>query len=234
MNVIPAIDLRGGRAVRLEAGDFGKETAYSDDPAALVRKFAEAGAHRVHVVDLDAARGSGENREAVRDILNAGDLAVQVAGGIRDGHVARGWLVAGATAVVIGTVAVREPEVFGAIARAQPGRVLAALDVRGGRPAVTGWSTTEPLRLMPLVQAWNRLPLAGIVLTSVDRDGTLGGPDLPLLAAVQESSKHPVVYSGGVASVADLEAVHAAGAAGVIVGKAIYEGRLDLRAALAL
>jgi phosphoribosylformimino-5-aminoimidazole carboxamide ribotide isomerase len=200
----------------------------------LARSFADAGAHRIHLVDLDAARGTGDNREAVANVITAAGIAVQVAGGIRDGHLARGWLVAGAAAVVVGTLAIRDPDMFGAIARAQPGRVLAALDVRAGRPAVTGWSETERRRIHPLVRSWNRLPLAGIVLTAIDRDGTMGGPDLPMLAAVQDSSRHPIIYSGGVGSFDDLRGLQAAGAAGIIVGKALYEGRLDLRAALAL
>ena len=200
----------------------------------LARSFADAGAHRIHVVDLDAARGTGDNREAAANVITAAGIAVQVAGGIRDGHSARGWLGAGAVAVVVGTLAIREPEAFASIARTQPGRVLAALDVRAGRPAVTGWSETEPRRIHPLVRSWNRLPLAGIVLTAIDRDGTMGGPDLTMLAAVQESSRHPIIYSGGVGSLDDLRDLRRAGAAGVIVGKALYEGRVDLRAGLAL
>ena len=134
----------------------------------------------------------------------------------------------------MGTVAVRDPDLLARVAAAHPGRVLAALDVRGGRPAVTGWSAVEELTVAAALARWADAPLAGVVLTSVDRDGTLGGPDLPLLAEVVAASRHPVTYSGGVGSLADLRAVAAAGAAAVILGRSLLEGLVPLADALAL
>jgi len=142
------------------------------------------------------------------------------------------WLEAGAAAVVMGTAAVRRPDLLAEAAAGHPGRVLAALDVRGGRPAVTGWSAVEELGVRELLGRWHDAPLAGVVVTSVDRDGTLGGPDLELLAIALGATRHPVTYSGGVASLADLRALSEAGAAGVILGKSLLEGLIPLSEAL--
>jgi phosphoribosylformimino-5-aminoimidazole carboxamide ribotide isomerase len=232
MLVIPAIDLRGGKAVRLREGDFDRQRTVADDPVQVALAYAADGARRLHVVDLDAARGDGENHALVARIVAESGLEVQVAGGIRDEASAGAWLEAGAAAVVLGTVAVRDPELFAACAGEFPGRVLAALDLKAGRPAVTGWSRTEPVAVETLLLRWSVQPLAGIVLTSVERDGTLLGPDLISLRGVREMTKLPLTYSGGVASLADLTAVAQAGADSVIVGLALYEGRIDLKAAL--
>jgi len=230
--VIPALDLRGGRVVRLLKGDFGQETVYGD-ALETAGASAAAGATRLHVVDLDAARGSGDNRGMVSALVNATLLQVQVAGGVRGEADAARWLAAGAAAVVIGTTAVREPERLAAIAAAHPGRVLAALDVRDGRPAVTGWTEVAPLSLAELLGRWSGATLAGVVLTSVERDGTFTGPDLQLLGEVRARTRHPVTYSGGVSSLADLAALRAAGADGAILGRALLDGRFALEEALA-
>jgi phosphoribosylformimino-5-aminoimidazole carboxamide ribotide isomerase len=232
VEVIPALDLRGGRVVRLRQGDFATERAYADDPAAAAAAYAAAGARRLHVVDLDAARGRGHNRGAVAAILDRAPVAVQVAGGIRGAAAAERWLEAGAAAVVMGTAAVRSPELLVKVAVRRPGRVLAALDVKAGRPAVSGWTDVEDLGLERLLEAWQEAPLAGVVLTSVERDGTLGGPDLEILARVRALTRHPVTYSGGIASLADVRAVREAGAAAVILGRSLLEGRLRLEEAL--
>lgn len=233
MRVIPAIDIRGGRPVRLVEGDFARETVYGDDPVALAAAHAEAGARHLHVVDLDAAVGRGDNREVVLRIIVETPLEVQVAGGIRDEESARSWLDAGASVVVMGTVAVRNPDRFGEVARAFPGRVAAALDLRDGHPAVTGWTVTEALNLAAVLGRWAALPLAAVILTSVDRDGTLAGPDLVALRRALGITTQPITYSGGIASLDDLRAIAAEGATAAIVGKAIYEGRFDVAAALA-
>jgi phosphoribosylformimino-5-aminoimidazole carboxamide ribotide isomerase len=228
MLVVPALDLRGGRVVRLgEHGSFDRETAYGD-PVELARRYAEAGARRLHVVDLDAARGTGHNRPAVERVVGATGVAVEVAGGIRSEAEAAHWLDSGAAAVVLGTAAVREPELLATVAAAHPGRVLAALDVREGRPAVTGWSGVEERGLADLLGAWDGAPLDGVILTSVDRDGTLAGPDLALLMSVLAATRHRVTYSGGVRSAADVAAVGYAGAAAVILGRSLLEGSITL------
>lgn len=233
MEVVPALDIRGGRVVRLGVhGSFASQTAYGD-PAARAADYVRQGARRLHVVDLDAASGEGDNRAAIGALLAATTVPVQVAGGIRSEADAASWLGAGAAAVVMGTTAARHPEVLTATAERHPGRVLAALDLKEGRPAVTGWTAVEARSLEELLRAWDQASLVGIVLTSVDRDGSLEGPDLAALASVRAATRHPVVYSGGVASVDDLDRLREAGAAGVVLGRALLEGRFSLEEALA-
>lgn len=234
MLVIPAIDILGGRCVRLLRGDYAHPTVYSDDPSDVAASFAEAGAERIHVVDLDGARGLGDNHAAIEAIVRRKDLRVQVAGGIRSEAQLDKLLELGADAVVMGTVAVREPRLLERCARKHESRVLAALDVRDDKPAVSGWTENEPLKIGSLLARWDALPLAGVIFTSIARDGTLEGPDLKTLARVRAMTGLPILYSGGVSSVDDIRAVAAAGAAAVIVGKALYEGRIKLTDALAL
>ena len=234
MLVIPALDLLAGRVVRLVRGDFSRETAYSWDPVRRAAEYAAAGARRLHVVDLDAARGSGDNRKVVERIVAEVRIEVQVAGGVRSLEDAERWLDAGAAAAVMGTVAVREPATLAAAARVRPGRLLAALDVRAGRPAVRGWQAVEQLTVEGTLGLWAGIPLGGVIVTSVDRDGTMTGPDLDLLREAIAASTHPVVYSGGIASLPDLGAVASTGAAGALLGKSLLEGCIDLAAALSL
>jgi len=233
MQVIPALDLRGGRVVRLRQGDFASERAYSDDPAAAAAAFAAAGAARLHVVDLDAVRGGAHNRGAVAAILDRTPVAVQVAGGIGGALECDRWLEAGAAAVVMGTTAVRRPELLRTLAADRPGRILAALDVKAGRPAVRGWTGVEEIELETLLEAWNQAALGGVILTSVDRDGTLEGPDLETLRRVRALTAHDLTYSGGIGELADLERVREAGADAAILGRALLEGRFRLEEALA-
>jgi phosphoribosylformimino-5-aminoimidazole carboxamide ribotide isomerase len=231
--VIPAIDLLGGRCVRLVKGDYQQPKVYSDDPLEVAIEFAQAGAGRLHVVDLDAARGTADNRAVIEEILRMRDLEVQVAGGIRSAELVEGWLAAGAEAVVMGTAAVRDPRLLERCARRHPKAVLTALDVRDEKAAVIGWTETEPVMIGSLLARWDRLPLAGVILTCIDRDGTLSGPDLATLAKVRSMTSLPVQYSGGVSSLDDIQRLAAAGAHAVIVGKALYEGRISLEQALA-
>jgi len=232
--VIPAIDVLGGKCVRLTRGDYAHPTTYSDDPIDVADSFAGAGAERIHVVDLDAARGEGDNHALVQELVRRTHLKVQVAGGIRtEGQVDK-LLAAGAHAVVMGTAAVREPRLLERCARNHKGRVLAALDVRDGRPSVSGWTESEPLMIGVLLARWDVLPLGGVVFTSIERDGTLEGPDLKTLARVRSMTGLPVQYSGGVTSLEEIRAVAKAGAESVIVGKALYEGRIKLEEALSL
>jgi phosphoribosylformimino-5-aminoimidazole carboxamide ribotide isomerase len=226
--VIPAIDIFGGRCVRLVKGDYGKPTVYSDNPLEVVDEFVAARAEHLHVVDLDAARGTNDNRDVIESIVSRHDLKVQVAGGIRTAEAVDGWLGAGAHAVVMGTAAVRDPRLLERCARRHPSRILTALDVRDDKAAVSGWTETEPVMMGALLSRWDRLPLAGVILTCIDRDGTLSGPDLRTLARARSMTGLPVQYSGGISSLEDIAKVAAAGASAVILGKALYEGRIGL------
>ena len=228
MLVIPAIDLFGGRCVRLVKGDYGNPTVYSDDPLDVVDEFVRAGAEHLHLVDLDAARGSGDNRAVIESIVRRHDLKVQVAGGVRSAEAVEAWLSAGAHAVVMGTAAVREPRLLERCARRHPARILSALDVRDEKAAVSGWTETEPVMIGSLLARWDKLPLAGVILTCIDRDGTLSGPDLVTLLKARSMTGLPVQYSGGVSSLDDIAKVTSAGAQAVILGKALYEGRINL------
>jgi phosphoribosylformimino-5-aminoimidazole carboxamide ribotide isomerase len=232
--VIPAIDILGGSCVRLLRGDYANPTVYSDDPVDVAAGFAAAGAERIHLVDLDAARGQGDNHELILAIVRRDDLKVQVAGGIRSEVQVDRLFAAGANVVVMGTAAVREPRLLERCARNHTGRVLAALDVRGDQPSVHGWTESEPLKVGILLARWDVLPLAGVIFTSIERDGTLEGPDLKTLARVRAMTSLPVQYSGGISSIDEVRAVAKAGASAVILGKALYEGRVKLEDALAL
>jgi phosphoribosylformimino-5-aminoimidazole carboxamide ribotide isomerase len=234
MLIVPALDLRGGQVVRLQQGDFSRERAYETGALDQARRYAAAGARRLHVVDLDAARGSGDNRDLVARLVAEAGLEVQVAGGVRSDVDAARWFDAGAAAVVMGTVAVREPERLAEVAAAHPGRVLAALDVRGGRPAVSGWLADEALTVAETLARWAEAPIAGVIVTSIDRDGTFTGPHLRLLAEALAATRHPVVYSGGIRSLNDVRAVAETGAHGVILGKSLLEGTVPLAAALSI
>ena len=231
--VIPAIDIMNGHCVRLYRGDFDQRTVYSDDPATIAVDFARAGAERLHVVDLDAARGAQDNRGVIEAVIEAG-LTVQVAGGVRTSAQVETWIALGAGAVVMGTAAVREPELLAECANRFPAHVMAALDVRDGLPVVSGWTETEPLDISELIPRWNVLPLAGMILTCTERDGTLSGPDVETLARVLAMTRLPVQYGGGISSLNDIRRVREAGAAGVIIGRSLYEGKLSLEQALAL
>jgi phosphoribosylformimino-5-aminoimidazole carboxamide ribotide isomerase len=231
--VIPAIDILGGQCVRLTQGDYTRATVYAPDPVEVVQRFAAAGAKRVHLVDLDAARGSASNREVIGRVLEKGGVEVQVAGGVRSEDTVKALLDGGAQWVVMATAAVRDPHLFERCAFGHAGRVLAALDVRDNKAAVSGWLDTDPVTLSALVGRWADLPLAGIILTCIDRDGMLGGPDLETLGRVRKMTRHELQYSGGVVSLDDLRRVRAVGAEGVILGKALYEGKITLEQALA-
>jgi phosphoribosylformimino-5-aminoimidazole carboxamide ribotide isomerase len=235
VEVIPAIDLLGGRVVRLLRGDYQRATVYAHDPVALAQTMREAGVTRLHVVDLDAARDpAAGNRDLVARLAGLPGLAVEVGGGIRDRAAAARWFDLGVRLVILGTLAAEQPEAAIAIAEEWPRRVLVGLDVRGTTVATRGWLTEGGDGPLALLRRFAGAPLGGVVHTRIERDGTLEGIDAGGLAEVVAASPHPVIASGGVAGLADVEAARAAGAAGVIVGKAYYEGRLDLSAAIAL
>ncbi len=205
---------------------------YADDPVEVVKRFAAAGAKRSHVVDLDAARGSASNRDVIGRMLQEPGVELQVAGGVRSEETVKGLLEAGAQWVVMATAAVRDPHLFERCAFGQPGKIYAALDVREGKAAVSGWLDTDPVVLKALVGRWRDLPLAGIILTCIDRDGTMTGPDLTTLSRVRAMTDHELHYSGGLSSLDDIRRVTAAGAQAVILGKALYEGKVRLEEAL--
>lgn len=239
--LLPAIDLRDGRVVRLVEGDFGRETRYADDPLAVAEDFAARGADWIHVVDLDAARdgmGSEANRRAVRRLVTAlgGRLGCQVGGGIRSVAAAERWLTLGARRVVLGTALIGDPDFAEAlVGRLDPIHLAAALDVRDGLAVGDGWRPGAIAA--PVEGLLERLAAGGFrtfVVTAIARDGRLVGPDLELLGRLVGRARGTVIASGGIGSLADLEAVARLGCGGAIVGRAIYEGRLDLGAAVAL
>jgi phosphoribosylformimino-5-aminoimidazole carboxamide ribotide isomerase len=239
LDLYPAIDLRGGRVVRLYQGDFGRETAYGTDPVAVAQGYAAAGARWVHVVDLDAARtGVPENRAviaAVADALPPG-TSLQASGGVRDQAAAEALLAVGVDRVVLGTAAVENPDLVRDLAGHHP--VAVALDVRGREVAVRGWTEGSGVDLFELLDRLAGSGVAAVVVTQITRDATLEGPDLEGLAAVLDATPLPVVASGGVGSLADLEALATLraggrGLEGAIVGKALYEQRFTVEEAVA-
>lgn len=234
MVVIPAIDILGGKCVRLTQGDYDRSNVYSDNPADVAMTFAAAGARRLHVVDLDAARGGGDNSAVIDQILRHAGIEVQVAGGLRSLEAIETLTSLGARWVVMGTAAVTDPTLFEGCARRYPGRVMGALDIRKDQAAVDGWMHTSGVTADALLAKWDQLPLAGVIVTSIDRDGTMSGPDLETLSRVRQMTALDLQYSGGVSSIDDIGRVAAAGAQGVILGKAIYEGRIKLEEAMAI
>jgi len=234
MDLYPAIDLRGGRAVRLHQGDYAQETVYDDDPVRLACSFADAGARWIHIVDLDAARsGVPAHRAVVAAVAAAiaGRALVQTGGGVRDLAAANALAAAGVARVVMGSAALADPELVARVADVVP--VAVGLDHRAGVLAVHGWTASSGVRV---IDALDRFPTASaFVVTDISRDGTLTGPDLAGLAEVAASSPLPVIASGGVGRLDDLRALRAlAGVSGVIAGKAIYEGRFTVPEALAV
>jgi phosphoribosylformimino-5-aminoimidazole carboxamide ribotide isomerase len=238
MELFPAIDLRAGRCVRLEQGDFAAETVYGDDPVAVARAFSGAGAPWIHVVDLDAARtGEPANLSVVEKIVAAVPCAVQVGGGVRSQEAADALLFAGATRVVIGTAAVEHPELVDALCLRHPGRIAVGLDARGTEVAVRGWTQGSGVGLVDVALRFERSGIAALIVTEIGRDGMMVGPDVEQLASVLAVTSTPVVASGGVGDLADLLALSALEVggrelAGAIVGRAIYEGRFTVSEAI--
>jgi phosphoribosylformimino-5-aminoimidazole carboxamide ribotide isomerase len=233
MQVIPAIDLRGGRCVRLRQGDFDQETIFGEDPAAMAARWESEGATRIHLVDLDGAKaGHPINVEAVRNILERVGVPVQLGGGIRDEATIAAWLESGIERVVVGTQALRDPDWFGHMARVYPDRLLLGLDARDGRVAAEGWLETSDVDALDLARRFDALPIAGLVYTDIARDGTLEGPNLGAISAMARAVRSPVIASGGVGTLEDLHRLAELPIAGCLVGRALYEGKLTLREAL--
>jgi phosphoribosylformimino-5-aminoimidazole carboxamide ribotide isomerase len=234
MQLFPAIDLLDGRCVRLYQGDYDRSTVYGDDPVAQAKAFAAEGAPWVHVVDLDAARsGTPRNRELIAAVAGAVDVPVQTGGGVRDDAAADALFAAGVRRVVVGTAALEDPAFVRRLAARHPGGVAVGLDARGRDVAVHGWTEASGRDLVDVVRSFEDAGVAAVVVTEIGRDGTLEGPALDQLRAVLEATEIDVVASGGVGSLDDLRALAGLGGlAGVIVGRAIYEGAFTVAEAV--
>jgi len=241
--ILPAIDIRGGRCVRLLRGDYERETVFGDDPGAMAQRWLDQGARAIHIVDLDGARdGTPVNRPAVEAILariahfNAGTIS-ELGGGIRSIGDIEGWLETGLTRVIIGTAAVETPELVDEAARRFPCRVWVGIDARGGKVAIKGWLEDTPVDAVALAREMESRGAAGIIFTDIDRDGTGAGVSVESTAALARALTIPVIASGGVHSVEDvrrLRAVEDSGIGGVIVGRALYDGAVTLPDLLAV
>ncbi len=235
MELIPAIDLLGGRVVRLHKGEYGAATAYSDDPVSVALGFAEAGAARLHVVDLDGARGAASEHPAIIGrIVERAPLAVQVGGGVRDRASAERWLEAGAARVVLGTLAVRDPDAAAALCAAHPGRVVVAIDARGDEVAIDGWRERAATGVWALAERADAWGAAAILYTDIERDGTGDGPAVERTAELQRDLRATVIASGGIGALADLVALRDAGVRAAVCGRALYAGAFSLADALRL
>jgi phosphoribosylformimino-5-aminoimidazole carboxamide ribotide isomerase len=238
MILYPAIDLKDGRCVRLKRGEMAEATVFSDDPAAQARLFADQGFSHLHIVDLNGAfAGRPVNAPAVDAILKAVSIPIQLGGGIRSLETVEAWLGKGVARVILGTAAVRDPALVREACRKFPGRIAVGVDARDGRVAVEGWADVSDLDAGELVRRFEGAGVAAVIYTDIERDGVLAGLNLPVTAALARATTIPVIASGGLAGLDDIEALlrpeHRA-IAGAIAGRALYDGRLDPRAALAL
>lgn len=244
LTLYPAIDLKGGQCVRLKQGDMDQATVFNSDPADQARQFAEAGAQWLHLVDLDGAfAGQPVNAAAVEAILRQVKLPCQLGGGIRDMARIEMWLAKGVARIILGTVALKNPDLVRQAAKAFPGKIAVGIDAKGGRVAVEGWAETADITTLDLARKFEDAGVAALIYTDIDRDGLLQGANVAATAALASALSIPVIASGGVSDLRDLVALKeiapatrgkGGGISGVISGRAIYDGRLDLRAALAL
>ncbi len=236
--LLPAIDLKNGEAVRLEQGDMARATIFHRDPAEQARVFAAQGFEYLHIVDLDGAfAGKPMNAAAVERILAAVKIPVQLGGGIRDRATIDAWLDKGVRRVIIGTAAVRDPALVKAAARAYPGRIAVGLDARDGAVAVEGWAETSEISVLDIARRFEDAGVAAIIYTDIARDGMLRGLNLDATIALAEAVSIPIIASGGLASIEDVRALltpRAQKLEGAVVGRALYDGRLDAAAALRL
>ncbi|MEQ9556013.1 MAG: 1-(5-phosphoribosyl)-5-[(5-phosphoribosylamino)methylideneamino]imidazole-4-carboxamide isomerase [Rhodospirillales bacterium] len=238
MIFFPAIDLKDGNCVRLYQGDMDQATVFSDDPAAQARAFQDAGCEWVHLVDLNGAfEGRPVNGAAVNGILDALDIPVQLGGGIRTMATIDDWLARGVRRVILGTVALTDPDLVKAACKAHPGRVAVGIDARDGLVAVEGWAEVSELTALDLAKRFEDAGVAAIIFTDIGRDGVMQGPNLQATLDLARAVSIPVIASGGVSSMADLADLKAQGGGlleGVISGRAVYDGKIDLPAAVKL
>jgi phosphoribosylformimino-5-aminoimidazole carboxamide ribotide isomerase len=238
LNLYPAIDLKNGECVRLQQGDMARVTVFNSDPAAQAKAWEDAGFKYLHLVDLDGAfAGKPANVAAVKAIRQAIRLPIQLGGGIRDEATIESWLGAGISRVILGTIAVRNPDLVRAAAKRWPGRVVVGIDARSGRVAVEGWAEASDLDAIDLAKKFVDAGVAAIVYTDIDRDGLLKGVNVTATAAMARAVPIPVIASGGLAGIEDLvalkhEAANGAAIDGAILGRALYDGRIDPAAAL--
>ncbi|MEX2450856.1 MAG: 1-(5-phosphoribosyl)-5-[(5-phosphoribosylamino)methylideneamino]imidazole-4-carboxamide isomerase [Rhodospirillales bacterium] len=238
MIFFPAIDLKDGQCVRLVRGEMDQATVYGDDPAAQARLFADAGCTWLHVVDLNGAfEGKPVNANAVRAILDAGGLKVELGGGIRTLATVAMWLEAGVARVILGTAALKDPALVKEACRAYPGKIAVGIDARGGFVAVEGWAETSEIAPLDLARLFEDAGVAALIYTDISRDGAMEGPNIEATVELARAISIPVIASGGVSSMDDLENLKTVGEGvleGVIAGRAVYDGRVDPRAAVAL
>ncbi len=233
MEIWPAIDLRGGKCVRLQQGDYSRETVFGDDPAAMARHWVSQGAECLHLVDLDGAReGRPGNVAAVEAIVAAVDVPCELGGGIRSEETIRQWLDSGLARLVVGTLAIKQPDWFRRMCREFPGRLALGIDARGGRVATDGWLETSDMAAVDLARQFAGEPIAAIIYTDIATDGMMGGPNVAAMAEMQAAVDFPVVASGGVTTKEDVVRLAAVPMAGCIIGRALYEGTLSLPDAL--
>lgn len=236
MILYPAIDLKDGQAVRLVHGDMDRSTVFNDDPAAQAKEFVAAGCEWLHLVDLNGAfAGAPVNAAPVEAILKSCPVPAQLGGGIRDRATIENWLDKGLARVILGTVAVENPDLVREAARAYPGQVAVGIDARGGYVATKGWAEETNVQVTELAKSFEDAGVAAIIYTDILRDGAMGGPNVSATADLAKAVDIPVIASGGVASLNDLADLKATGViAGAISGRALYDGAIDLAAALAM
>lgn len=236
MIVIPAIDIKNGKCVRLLQGRMDAETVFSDDPAAMGSRWEEQGAELIHVVDLDGAVGKRPvNLETIRLIIDRVGVPIQVGGGVRDIETIRMYMEQGVSRVVIGTEAIKNPDLVKAACREFPDRIVVGIDAKGGKVAIEGWTKTTEVTAIELARQFEGCGVAAVNFTDIERDGMRTGPNLKETEKLARSISIPVVASGGVSSIEDIKnllPLEAAGVVGVITGRALYDGSLDLRAAI--
>ena len=238
MILFPAIDLKDGHCVRLQRGEMATATVFNDDPAAQAKSFADAGFQWLHCVDLNGAfEGRSVNATAVAKIRAAIDLPIELGGGLRDMKAIAAWLEAGITRVILGTVALTNPALVKEAARAFPGQIVVGADAKGGKIAVAGWAETSEISPEELGKRFEEAGVAAVLYTDVDRDGLLGGVNIAATVALAKALSIPVIASGGVSDIGDVEALIAAGEPnieGVVIGRALYDGRINAADALRL
>ncbi|MDO4575867.1 MAG: 1-(5-phosphoribosyl)-5-[(5-phosphoribosylamino)methylideneamino]imidazole-4-carboxamide isomerase [Planctomycetia bacterium] len=234
MQIWPAIDLRGGNCVRLRQGDYQQETVFGTDPAEMAKHWVSLGGEFLHLVDLDGARdGKPSNLKAVRGILEAVDVPCELGGGIRDEQTIRELLDLGLSRLVIGTLALRNPDWFKEMCSQFPGKLVLGIDAKNGFVATDGWLEVSQKKAIELAQQFADEPLAAIVYTDIATDGMMRGANVPAMREMKEAVRIPIVASGGVTTMDDVRKLAAAGLDGCIIGRALYEGTIDLRDAVA-
>jgi len=238
MQIIPAIDLKGGNCVRLQQGEMDRETRFSDHPDEVARHWESLGATMLHIVDLDGAvGGKPHNEDAINQIFKAVTIPLQLGGGIRSLHTIEHYLSLGLKRVVLGTVAHKQPALLQEACKQFPNQIVVGIDARDGRVAVEGWTETTANRAIDLVKSLEEKGVAAIVFTDIKRDGMMGGPNIASTGEMAEATRIPVIASGGVTTldhISELLTIEASGVEGIIIGRALYEKTIDLKEALAL